>query len=108
MYFELKLLPGGRLTYVRCREYNITVLSFSCVQFLFYKHQANCLLIIFFVSNGFFLEIRQYKLFYNNIRLIDLDETSDAKFHSDFNSFEDKKGFGFDFMTFFLCVLKLN
>ena len=76
----------------------MTVLSFFCVQFLFSKHQANRLLIIFFVS----------KLFFNKIRLIVLDETSEAKLHSDFNSFEDKKGFVFDFMTIFPCVLRLS
>ena len=86
----------------------ITVLSFSCVQFLFSKHQANHLLIIFFVSNGFFLAIRLYKSIFNKIRLIVLDKTSDAKLHSDFNSFEDKKGFVFDFMTIFRCVLRLS
>ena len=71
MYFELQLLPGGRKTYVQCREYKsnlqsslyITVLSFFFVQSLFARHEANCLLIIFFASKGFFLAIRPYKSF---------------------------------------------
>ena len=48
------------------------------------------------------------QVIFNNIRLIVLDETSDAKFYSDFNSLEDKKGFAFDFMTIFCCVLRLS